>query len=255
MRRARTMALLLIALSPSVCAQASAQAPAEQEAWALRLSAGLGVGTRDFDLPMDDVVYQTTTDAFPAMDLGFELQHAASRSVRLGLLVRYQSSLAHGIVEQHTDGSQHAVPARAHRVELAFTPSLALDAEGRWVLGAAIGCAVRGFRPAAHLVTPGYTLAGPHLRAELRLPIAGKLLGLRLGPEAQWIAFVGSELRARGVASQGVGLGAEATLELSLERFTIHAGYRELHSMLDSAQAQSFQDVERFVTARVSGVL
>jgi len=237
-------------------AQATTVAAAEPSAWSLRLSADLGVGVRSFSVPMNGVVYQTDTGPFPLAGVGFELDRHASRDVSLGLLLRYQSSVGLGIVEQHTDGSERPLDARANRIELGLTPTFRFDAEGRWALCLAAGYGILGFRPVGHLVTPGFSLDGPHLRVQLQVPLLSDVLRLRVGPEAQWLSHVGSELVERGVASHGFALGGEAGLELALsQRFMLHAVYRETHAFVDSSQAQSFEDTARFVTARFSGKL
>jgi hypothetical protein len=254
-------AALAMALTGSARAQTTPEGAASHTAtasqWSLELSAEVGTGSRDFDLPMDGVVYRTQTGMFPAAGLGFELDHTASDDISLGLLVRYQSSIVHGIVEQHTDGSEHPLDVRSLRLELAFAPQLRLDGSGDWVLAASAGYGLSDFRPEAHhLVTPAYSLAGPHLRLELQLANLFDVIRLRVGPEVHWIVDVGRDLIDRGMAEQGVGLGGEAGIDILLgRRFMIQATYREMRSWLDSSQTDSFQDVTRFMTVRVSGRL
>jgi hypothetical protein len=257
-----TAATVCAALGALLPARASAQqTPGEQRVpgrpWSLRLSADLGAGGRDIDLPTDGVVNRIEGGLFPAAGAGFELDHAASPAVSLGLLARYQSSVGLGIVEHHTDGSRHAQDARSHRLELAFAPTFYFDAAQTWALAAWAGAAFNNFRPEAHhLVTPAYTLAGPHLRAALQVAPWDGRLRLVLGPEVQWIAYVGQDLIDRGVAETGFGIGGEAAIELKLgSRFRVGAAYREMRAWLDSSQVQRFVDVSRFVTARLTGTL
>lgn len=258
------------ALCAMLCTRASAQdeptgdeTPAEQTPsaaprapWLLGLYAGLGIGSREHDLPQDGVVYQVRSGFFPALELGFELSHDLSEDLTLGLIARYQSSLGLDLVEKLTDGSEHSRATRSHQVELGFAPTLRLDAQGRWALAAAVGFHVSELDPEAHLVTPSYFMAGPFLRVELQLPLASDRVRLRIGPEAQWIAQVGQELLDRGVSAGGLGAGGTATLELVVARhWTVAASYRELRTWLDSSQGRSFEDVSRFVTARLSGTM
>lgn len=240
----------------------SAAEPARDEApspspWSLTLSAEAGAGSSDIDVPMDGIVYRIRPGFFPIAGVGFELDHAFSRAIDLGLLVRYQSSVGAGIVEQRTDGSERPIDFRSHRLELALAPTFELDDDGTWALLAAAGYAIRNFRPEAHdVVTPGYSLAGPHLRVELRFSPFERLIRLRVGPEVQGILHVGQELVDRGMASRGLGLGGEAALELALGSYwSLQMAYREIHAWLDSAQTQRFEDVARYITARVSGTL
>jgi hypothetical protein len=246
-----------LALPTSAAAQADDGDQPPSIPWSLKLSAELGAGSSDIDLPVDGIVQRIRPGLFAAGGLAFELEHRASDSVRLGLLVHYQSSIAHGIVERHTDGSEHALDVRSHRLELAFAPTIRFDDSGTWALAAAAGYGFRNFRPDVHhLVTPAYSLSGPHARAQLRLTLLNGALRLSAGPEVQWIVVVGPDLVARGIASQGLGVGGAAALELELgAHWSVGASYRELRSWLDSSQAQRFEDVARFITARLSGTL
>jgi hypothetical protein len=99
-------------------------------------------------------------------------------------------------------------------------------------------------------------LAGPYARVELQLPLIGERVRVRAGPELQWVLQAGQELLDRHVASHGLGVGGTAALELVLgDRWTLAATYRELRAWLGSSQGGSFEDVQRFITARLSGVL
>jgi hypothetical protein len=249
--------MLALALSIRAAAQSASEPDAQANPWSLRLSAELGAGARNIDLPIDGVVYQIRPGLFPAVGLGFELDHAASSAVTVGLLLRYQSSIGHGIVERHTDGSGHRMDVRSHRLELAVAPTFALDASRTWSLCASAGYAISNFRPEAHhLQTPAYSLDGPHLRVALQLAPWQGVIRLRVGPEIQWIVHVGQDLEDRGMAARGLGLGGEAAIELALgRRWILGATYREMRVWLDSAQVERFEDVARFITARVSGNL
>ena len=160
-------------------------AAAEDVSWSVALAAGAGIGMRDLDLPQDGVVYQTQTGVFPAADLAFELDHAASTQFRIGLHARYQTSLGLSIIEQYTDGSEHEQTARSNRVELAIAPALRFDDAGQWSLLGSLGWSFSELRPESHVFTPAYVLSGPFLRAELLLPLGTERLRLRFGPEAQ----------------------------------------------------------------------
>jgi len=250
--------ILAIAAPAATAAQgAGDEAAPTTNPWSLRLSAELGAGRRDIDIPREGVVQQIRTDLFPLAGLGFALDHAASEAITLGLLVRYQTSVGLGISEQHTDGSVRPLDVRSHRLELAVAPTLRLDESGTWALGASAGYGLQNFRPEAHeIVTPAYSLAGPHLRMELQLGPWDGLIRLRAGPEIQWITHVGQDLVDRGLASRGLGVGGEAAIEVALgQRWAIRASYREMRSWLDSSQVQSFEDVARFVSASLSGKL
>jgi hypothetical protein len=204
-------------------------------------------------------VQQTETGLFPVAGVGVELEHRASDHALLAALGRYQSSMGLGVIELHTDGSEHPVDVRAHRLEAGFAPTFLLDERGGWAIELCAAYSVLGFRPLSHLVTPAFSLSGPLLRAQLQVPI-GSVLRIRVGPEAQWIVTAGEDLRERGVSSSGFGVGGEAALELSLgARVQVAAAYREgwsfLASSAPSGDGRGFRDTARFVTARVTGQL
>lgn len=242
-----------VVLADRVEAQAAAE-EVKAPAWTLRLSAGAGIGTRDFDLPRDGVIYTHGTGIFPALDLGFALDHRASSAFGLGLHARYQRSIGLTVIEQHAGGTTREQALRSQSIELAVAPELRFDSEGRWALATSFGYGISDLRPEVHLETPGYFLAGPFLRVELQ--VASGSVRLRLGPEVQWVAQVGRELVDEGVASSGIGAGAGASVELQLgPHWFVDVSYRELRIWLDSAQESSFQDIARFATAGLSGAL
>jgi hypothetical protein len=250
---------LALAVGITVPGFASAQeSPAKSEhettpEWSARLSGESGVGMRRFELPMDGVVYHTDAGVFPVAGVALEIEHAASASVSIGLLGRYQTSVGLDIIELHTDGSRVPIEVRAHRFEGGLTPTFHFDEERLWALALCAGYGLLGFRPLLHLVTPAYTLSGPFVRAQLQLPVFTDVLRLRAGPEAQWIVQVGDELKERGMDAMGVALGGEAALDLAIgHHLTVHASYREAWSMIASSQDRSFKDIARFATAGVT---
>jgi hypothetical protein len=107
--------------------------------WSLKLSAGAGIGSRSLDLPMDGRIYQTRSGFFPAVELGFELDHNVSDAVSVGLLIRYQSSVGLRLIEHLTDGTEHPRATRSEQLQLAITPTWRLDSRGHWALAAALG--------------------------------------------------------------------------------------------------------------------
>lgn len=246
----------LFGLVSVIAAALPLSAAAEALPWSLELAAGAGIGMRDLDLPSDGVMYETRTGVFPAADLGFELDHTLGADFRIGLHVRYQTSIGLRITEMLSDGTQHVQDARSNRVELAIAPAVSFDDAKQWTLVTSLGWGFSELRPESHVFTPAYVLSGPYLRVELSLPLGTERLHLRLGPEAQWIVQVGGELRERGMASSGLGAGGSAAIQLMIASgWIVDATYRELHSWLDSPQTQSLHDASRFVTVRLTGSL
>ncbi len=231
---------------------------ASEPTWRLLLAAGGGIGTRDLDLPRDGVVYQTRTGVFPAVDLGFALEHDLTRAWVLGVYARYQTSIGLRISEQHTGGQTRMQHLRSHRLELAVAPSWRFGGvgEGSSRVSLRVGYGLCDLRPEVHLETPGYGLGGPFARAELQVALGTPRVRVRLGPEAQWIVQVGKELAHDGFATSGFAIGGAAALEVSLGKgWIVDATLSELHAWLGSAQRESLRDASRFITARLSGTL
>jgi hypothetical protein len=242
----RTLVLLL-ALS-SLTARA-------QDAWSLQLSAEAGFSTRDIDLPRDGVTYQIRSGVHPALGVGFQLDHHAARRFSIGLAARYQSSIGLVLQEQLTGGTLHPRNTRSHIFEAGLAPRLRWDESG-WAISGLLGYSIIELDPENHLLTPSYHLGGVHARISVQIPLGSQRVHLIVGPEAQLPLHMGDELRARGVAARGIGAGANAAFELTLnDHWLVAATYRELHFWLDTQQRESFSDGMRVVTAQLRGTL
>lgn len=236
--------------------QADAQTQHFGPRWALRLSAGLGMGTRDLEMPVSGTVSRFETGLFPAAELGFQLAAPLGQSSALGLQVRYQSSLQHHIVERRVDGSAREQAIRAHCLDLGLTPELWLDAQGDWTLAALLGYGLCELRPLEHLLTPAYGLGGPLTRLRVQAPLWPGKLQIQVAPEAQWVLQVGHALVRQGVSSTGLGLGAEIVLRWVVgRRWNVDLAYRELWTWLDVPGGPTAQDRARFAIARLAGML
>jgi len=231
--------------------------PAASEARALqmRVFAGAGMGTRALEWPMAGERIAVDTGAFAAVDLGASLAFAVSDSVSLGPEFNYQTSLDHEITELHIAGAPESMGVRSHRFEALIVPAFHFGQDSGWQIAPALGYGVRNLRPDVHhLLTPSSSIGGPLLRLVLRIPF-GKRLGLRLGPEAQWV-LVGDELQELGIESSGLGFGADVRFEIAItDTLGVELTYREAHAMLPSSQGDDATDVERYATARLSGEL
>jgi hypothetical protein len=221
------------------------------------IAAGMGIGTRSFSRPTSEGVQRLPDAVFPAVDVALRVHAWPRDGFSLGISLRYQSSLGLTIEEQPPFALRNRVDARAERVELSVAPTFRLgDASAAPALAFPIGFTLRSLWPEVHeMMTPGYSLIGPHLRAELVLPL-GDVLVLRVGPELQVIIAIDESIRAEGVGRSGVAYGGEALLQLRLGAvFALELTYRESHAFVPSAfvSRADFEDVERFATGRLSG--
>jgi hypothetical protein len=218
---------------------------------------GFGVGTRSFRRPTAAGGQVMNDLPFPAAEVGMAMRAWPDRPLGLIFLLRYQSSIAFVVEEHPAFALNNRVNVRSDRAELSCGPTLRLgDSPKAARLSLPIGVMLRTFWPEVHnLATPRYIMAGPHLRAELRLMLTENL-SMRLAPEFQWIMYFGSQLTDNGVGPHGVALGGEAGLRMALGPvFAIDITYRQSNAMANGTHGPTFLDVERFLTARLSGTM
>jgi hypothetical protein len=253
------------AIAPAVHAQADAPEPAgateptaaPKPAVRTDLAVGVGVGTRSFVRPTIEGMQELPDAVFPALDLALRVHAWPADAFSLAVLLRYQTSLGLTIEERPPFALRNRVDARAERAELSVAPTFRLGSSAAApALAFPVGFGLRSFWPDVHeMMTPGYTLLGPQLRAELVLPL-GDVLALRVGPELQVIIAIDESIRAEGVERSGLAYGGEAVLQLRLGRvFAVELTYRESHAVVASfwTGRDDFEDVERFATGRLSG--
>ena len=239
-------------------ADATATAPASGAAVEAQLSLGAGIGTRSFLRPTTLGAQRLNDVLFPAVDVGLALHAWPDDSFSLGVLLRYQSSLGLEIDERPLFGLPTSLDVRAERIEVSVAPTFRLgDSSTSVALGFPLGFAMRTFWPEANeFRTPGYSLAGPQLRAELIIPFS-ESFGLRLGPELIWALAIDDSITSQGVASQAIAIGGEAALHLQLGAVLgIELCYRESHAFASTTVTTAlFEDVERFAVVRLVGSL
>jgi len=239
----------------SASAPAEAAGPAAVEVGA---SLGAGIGTRSFLRPTKLGAQRLNDVLFPAADVGLSVDVWPRDSFSLGFLLRYQSSLGLEITEHPEFALPTALDARAERLEVTVAPTFALgDGPNSLALAFPLGFGMRTFWPEANEYrTPGYSLAGPQLRAELRIPFSDSF-GLRLGPELLWALALDDSLTSQGVDSQAIAIGGEAALHIQLGAVIgIELCYRESHAFASTSITTAlFEDVERFAVARLVGSL
>jgi hypothetical protein len=220
---------------------------------------GGGMATRAFERPTLTGAQRMGTTVVPALDGGVRATAWPKAAFSLGVLVHYQTSLGMSTREQPPFALDNEVGVRSEHVELSAAPTFRLGEDsGGLALAFPIGFTLRTFWPEVHhLMTPGYSLGGPLLRAELVVPLRDVVV-LRIGPEFQWIVMIDHVLTDDGMASQAVGIGGEATLAFHLTPvFGLLLHYRESHILApnDTEGGQSFSDVERYLTLGLSGRL
>jgi hypothetical protein len=268
MRALITTALALalaLASRPARGQGASPEAPAPAsppELMTVALDAGLGIGTRSYERPLDVQRQRLQTTPFLAADIALRVRRCVSdcpsAHYALDFLLRYQTSIAMRVEQPLFFALPSEVAARSSRLELSVAPIFRLgDRESSMSIAVPVGAMVRSLQ-AEHrdLPLPSYSLFGPHLRVEARLPL-GRYFTLRAGPEAQWILVMGERLKDEGTQGSGVGLGVEAAVSVNLMRhFGLELSYRQAHALASGKAGRAdFEDIERFATLQLSGRL
>jgi hypothetical protein len=216
---------------------------------------GGGFGTRELRRPIQGGVQRVEPLYFAAADVGVSVRIWPEDAFSLEFLIRYQTSLGLVLEERPLFALVNRVAVRSEHAELSVAPGFKLSDSPRGArLAFPIGASLRNFWPVEHqLLTPRYTLAGPHVRIELELPI-GDAVRVRIGPEAQLFFAIGSDLVDFGVSSAGVALGGEAGVQFLIsDHFRIELELRQSSALASSDNEPSFLDTERFVTARLAG--
>jgi hypothetical protein len=217
----------------------------------IRPYAGIGIAMRSFERPISGGVQKLAASAVPGAEVGLTVVAWPAASFSLGFNLAYQTALGFTVKESPSFAMQNRTHARSEHVALDVAPTWR---KGPLSIGVPIGLSMRTLWPEAHMLqTPGYSLIGPHARLELVLQ-AGERVSLRVAPEAQWITMIDEALRATGVNSQGVALGGEATLNVTLsDHWQAGVSYRESHALISSASGATFKDTERYLTLRGTG--
>jgi hypothetical protein len=217
----------------------------------IRPYAGFGFGTRSFTRPTPQGKQTLPGSVVPAAEAGLEVIAWPQDDFSLSFELHYQTLVGFTIGEKPPFALGNQVDVRSERIELSVSPNWRV---GPVRLEVPLGFAVRSFWPNVHMLqTPGYSLLGPQARFMLATAIAGPI-SFRIGPEVQWIMLIDHSLKKDGVGAQGVALGGEALLNVDLtSTWALGLSYRESHALVSGTAAASFQDIERFLTLRITG--
>jgi hypothetical protein len=230
-------------------------APAEQgPRVVIRPYAGVGITYRSFQRPgMPSGVQKLSSSAVPAAEVGLDVIAWPEDAFSLAFALHYRRALGLVVQESPPFALGNETKVRSEQIELSVAPGWQLAGNGLR-LAIPLGAIVRSFWPNVHtLLTPGYSLIGPFARAELTVQL-GQRVWLRLGPEVQWIMLIDKALRDTGLNSQGIALGGEAALMVELSKvWALGLAYQESHAFVNTMRGVTFEDVERYLTMRVSG--
>ena len=213
--------------------------------------AGIGMAMRSFSRPTSLGLQKLAASAVPGAEVGLTVVAWPEEPFSLGFNLAYQTALGFTVTESPPFALQNHVRARSERVALDIAPTWHFGALN---VGVAIGASARVLWPEAHLLmTPGYSLIGPHARLELTARFNERLT-VRIAPEGQWIVLIDQDLKATGVSSQGMAVGGEAAVNITVsDHIQVGVNYRESHALISTNRNTQFQDVERYLTLRGTG--
>jgi hypothetical protein len=217
--------------------------------------AGIGWASRSFERPTKSGPQALATAFAPALEVGLGVVAWPDDAFSLSVTLHYQTALGLTVTELPPFALQNEVHVRSERLSLSVAPTWRLGSSSRAPrLAIPLGATVRTFWPGAHeLMTPGYSLVGPHARIELIASLTGPIT-LIIGPEVQWIIAIDDRIKREGVSSQGLAIGGQLSLNLELSAaWSLALHYRESHAFADAVGSVSFKDVERYMTLRIVG--
>jgi hypothetical protein len=253
---AAACALAWLAAHPAHAQSADEPEPVAQRGVALQFAAGLGLGTLSFERPTEDGVQTLNETAFPAAELLVSVRAWPEQAFSLDVSFAYQTSLGLTLQLSPLFALPENLSVRTQRAELAAAPIMRLGGtSSRLSLALPMGLSIQSLAPEEHQYDmPSYLLGGPFVRPEARIEL-GEIVQLRAGPDLQWIVLLSESLRERGVCCQGIAFGGQGAIEASVgTHVSVALAYREMHAFAPGSRT-SFQDVQRFLTARVAGAV
>lgn len=219
------------------------------------IEAGVGFGTREFEVPTTAGVLTLGTATFPAaaLQLSIDVEPTARGQLTIGADLEYLTSFALITTDMRIDGSPRDTSSRSQRLAAGVRVSYRLeDSLDTVSFAGSLSWSALTFSSEAPVTLPDYTLQGPVLALGVVIPIAERLITVSLFPEAQWIVDVGGGLSALGVSSSGASIGGSARLRLRiLSELSADLTYREAHAFLGSSVGDGGTDVERFASVRL----
>jgi hypothetical protein len=218
----------------------------------------MGPGMHQAALPTDVGTHSLPLSMFPALDLMLRVNGVSHHgAVTPGFRASYRTSIGYTLSETPPAGVQVKSPARTHELMLDVVANVNFgDSQTDLSLPLSVGAWFENSRSDVELVWPRYTLGGPHVRAELRIPIAKGDVVLTFGPDLGWAMTVSGSLQRTGIKPGGMVLGGEADLSIKItSRFALRAMVREAHTALASGRVSGkFTDMQRFITLGLSAV-
>jgi len=217
------------------------------------VSAGLGVGSRGFEGPLEAGSVRLETSVFPSatMQIRTLFEPVARGRFSMQAELEYQTSVGLRTTDTRIDGSTRETSSRAQRLDLGLALSLRLgDSPTAVTLGLWAGYATRIFDTEAPVSLPDYSLGSVATGLRVTIPLGSERIVLMASPTLEFVFPVGDGLNA-AAPEPGIAYGGMARLQIGLtSAWALEAIYRESHATLP-ASVGSVRDVERFATLGV----
>lgn len=220
----------------------------------VRIRAGGGAGARILGVPTRLGPSGINTGfAFPAIALGIDVQVVFASGFILGGGIDYRGLFGAKAV-QDIGSETHTSSVGSHSLSIGVTPGYRFGPKGSPDLRVFLGYHYRTLTP-TDVELPGASTGGIALRPELRIPLAGDVLSLRLAPELLVVLTHDTRLpgNVAGLSQVGIGYGGEVSLDVRLSgSIMLGVEYRESHVSVASGWTTAFEDVERYATGRIT---
>jgi hypothetical protein len=220
------------------------------EGMKFRISAGAGAGARSLYVPRRVAGSQLDTGlGFPALEISAGLQGMLSAEFLLSAEISYRTVF--GLQSVAMGSAPRSVSS--HSIVIGAAPGYRFGGQDGGDFRVFLGFSYRSLTP-ENTSMPSDTAYGLVVRPELRLPIGGGFLTLKLAPELIVAFGIDASFRRTpvpGLSPVGVGVGGEVALEMRLvDPVYLGLAYRESHIFVGSNLGSSFTDMERYLIVR-----
>lgn len=238
--------------------EAKPEAPSDPgDDFMVRLSAAGGVGERVNDVPTHDGIRGLDTGFAPGLEIGLATEGVLGGHFVLSGSITYRTVLGAKVSSVLDDGTSVNASISSQSIMAGIAPGYRFEGPGSADLRLFLGFAYRTLSPSDGAL-PGSTILGPVLRPELRLPIAGGVLTLRIAPELLFALAPQAKLAhyVTGLSSFGIGVGGEANLDVRISKqFYIGVEFRESRVNVSTSWGPNFFELERFIALKLTLVI
>lgn len=231
-------------------------AAASDEGMWFPLHAGIGVGSRAIRVPTPPTRpggNRVDTEFAPALDIGAGLALPLGTAWQLRFLANYRTVLNLNAAYLNTAGMMAVSALSSHSFIIGTSLGHVSDGRDSFGIHVFLGWAYRSMS-ASDVSLPSAGIQGVVLRPELEIPIANRLLTLRLAPELILVLSPSATLPANdnGLAGAiGYAFGGEASIDLHISQtIGVSLQFRESRATTPSGWGSDAIENERYFALR-----